>query len=251
MDNLNQVNQANPEQAQVAFEPTFKVRYNFRTIDAKGLEVLRSDLDTDEAKEAASDAAFDITNDPAKGLQYKRKSLDAELEQPAILAGLPKLIVEATQDLISKFVKSQYVDKFLPIGQHDFAYITEQLAKTGGRVARYDISEETWALASESFKAFMLDQLGQYPNAAAAAGRLGEVMKGKFSKNSITKQVNEFNESIVQKLNERVNAWAAWAAEHDTENAAEFADVFSMVTDRLATFTKALAEAKINFSEVL
>ena len=238
-------------QAVATLEPTFKARYNFRTIDAKGLENLRSDLDTDEAKAAASDDAFDITQDDKKGTQYKRKSVEADLEQPAILAGLPALIIEATQDLISKFVKSRYVDKFLPIGPHDLAFISAEVAKTGGRVARYDISEETWALAAESFKAFMLAQLGQYPNAAAAAGRLGEVMRGKFSKNSITKQVNEFNEGIVLKLNERVNSWAGWAAEHDTENAAEFTDVFSMVTERLEGFTKALTEAKINFSEVL
>lgn len=230
---------------------TFVTRYNFRSIDSAALEALRADLDSDEAKLAAGDEAFEITEDAKKGLQFKRKSIEATLEQPEFLNSLPKLAVEAIQDLISKFVKGRYVEKFLPIGQHDWAFIETELAKTGNRVARYDISEESWALAAESFRVYMLSQFGSNPVAAQAAGRLGEVMKAKASKNAITKQLNEFNDELVGKLRARVVAWATYAAEHETENLDAFSDVFSMVTDRLDGYSKALEEARIDFADVL
>lgn len=230
---------------------TFKATFNFRSINATALETLRQGLDSAEALAAAGDDAFEISEDEKKGRLYKRKSIEAELQQPDFVASLPTLAVQAIQDLISRFVKAQYVDAFLPIGQHDWAFIETELAKSGGRVAKFDISEETWALAADSFKAYMLQALGGNASAGQAAARLGEVMKAKFSKNSITKQINEFNEKIVEKLDARLTAWAAWAAENDTENAAEFADVFSMVHQRLEGFQKSLAEAKIDFSQVL
>lgn len=231
---------------------SFNTRYNFRTIDEKALEALRNDLDSVESKNAAGDEAFEISHDEKRGKLFKRKAVEATLEQPALLHGLPKLVVEAVQELISKFVKARYIDKFLPIGQHDFAFIEAELAKTGGRVARYDISDETWALAGESFRVFMLAKLGDHQVAAQAATRLGEVMKAKFSKNVITKQLSAFDVRLVEKLKANVISWAEWAAVNDTENGADsFADVFSMVTDRLDGFVTTLNEAKIDFSDVL
>lgn len=228
----------------------FKVVYNYRTVDAAGLEKLRADLDTPEQQAAAQDVAFEITEE--NGVRkYKRRSFDAMLDAPAFLEGLPALAIAAVQDLISKFVRATYVDRFLPVGQHDWEYIEKELATTGGRQPKFDISEETWALASDSFKRYMLEALGATPSASQASARLAEVMKAKFSKNAITKHINEFNESIIGKLQSRVVAWATWAAENETDNAADFADVFSMVNARLDGFTKSLGEAKIDFAAVL
>lgn len=229
-------------QSQVAPTSTFSYTFNFKTIPEAKLPELEKGLDNPLPKEE-----FEFSVHPTRGNVCKRKSITATLSLPPFAAGLPELAQAIIQSYVADYVKSQYIDSFAPIGEHSWEVIEKAAAASGRRGAvKLDISEETWAEAAASFGAYVLAAIGN----KVASERMAEMMKAKFSKNAINKQASEFSENICSKLLAHVNAWGEWAAENE-ENAEDYENVFTFITDRLTKHIAVIQEADVNLTDLL
>lgn len=223
----------------VAFEQVF----NFKTIKPEKLEELKNRLDAPIPEGEMEE----IKDDDGKITGYKRKAVTASLIAPDFITALPELAASLIKNFISEFVKSEYIDNFTAVGQHDWDFVAAKMAASSRRGSiKIDISDETWANAAASFYDFFLEVLQH----KAAAERLSAIMAGKFSQTAINKNANEFSETICTKLQSRLVEWAEWAAEN-TETPEEFEPVFNFVSGRLDKHLAKLSEANVNLTDVL
>lgn len=240
--------------AAVKLEPhQFAVKFNFRSITPAAREELIGNLDTEAQKEAAKDASlWETVTEEGKpeSTKVKRKSVSLVLDLPMVILNLPAAARSFIEDGVSRFVKAQYVEQFLPLGRYDLEYIAEEMAKSG-RAARYDISDEQWAVGVDSFKRFVALTFAEHPAAKQIVERLGDIVKGKFSRNAITKNLGQFNEEMVSKFSSRLDSWANWLVETETEDGDALAELYGFGADKLKSYLKALDEAKVDFSSVL
>lgn len=207
----------------------FPFVYNFKTLTIAGDKFAKfiGDYDASEQQAILAHFAEVKEGDSDKLLGYKRNAVNVELELPEFAqagSGLPELAVDLVKSYIADFVKSQYIDQFLPVGQHDWAFIESTMAevrKRGGGLA-ISVSEEQWALASQSIATFL-----QASNAPAKlVDALSKIIAGKVRASVIKKSIGSDAPEVLEKLQVRFTDWALWAAEHDAENADTFAVVY-------------------------
>lgn len=191
-------------------------------------------------------ALYDVTEkDGIKS--YKRKSVETELSLPEWVLTIPKLAQEAVTDLVAGFVRFAYLDQFAPIGAHDWETVEKELAAAGGGRKKLDFTDELLAAVAASFGAY----IGQSVNSPVVGERLKEAANAKFSMAALQKHLNAANEEIIQKLQTRLNSWAAWLAENDADKAEEMASVYEYLAGRLAKNLEKLKDVPENIGDIL
>lgn len=92
---------------------------------------------------------------------FQRPALPVKLAMPSFYHSLPDSTVqELVADAIYDFVKSEFIDKFLPVGNHDWATIVDSYqakqSATGGGLFAWN--EDKLKLVAESIAAWLEEQ---------------------------------------------------------------------------------------------
>lgn len=232
--------------------PAGKFRFTFSFKGKKEAELTTLLAGYDEASQTVIAGEFEaITRKDKAGndeVVYKRKAVTVDLDLPTHVQapdydGLTRQLVES---MVTDFVKAEYIDNFLEVSQHDWAFITAKMAevsKRGGKLS-LDVSDELWNLAADSFGDYIAKKTGR----AVIGDRLKAAFKGKFSMTALSRNLQDTSNEIMGKIKLHLEGWAAHVAENDADNADSFATIFQYLTDKL---TAQDAKAKINFLDVL
>lgn len=210
-----------------------KHTYNFRTISAPKLQSLPDEIDGSlDVKDAATVAEHFETveaDDNGNGVKFKRKPVTVELELPEFVNQLPdELSKNLIRNYIADFVKSSYVDNFIEVGPHDWETIVkESQASRGG--STISIGEAVLNLTAEHFGKWVAADTGS----EELGKRVTALVSGKVSQASITKQLNQCNVEVLDKLAKRADGWAEYVAESGDENAEELAQGYDFIMSRL------------------
>ncbi len=219
-------------------------RFDFRTITPKALEELLTQVDTPADDVKAQFATIDKDGKPL----FKRKSITVPLTLPEFCLGLDDLARDVIAGAVAGFVKAQYLDNFVDVGEHDWQTIATYMANrgTGGRRAEFEVSKEALELAAESVGSFMAKRL----NNKAAGEKFRQAVMGKFAKSAIHRNIGEFSETVIDKMMVHMAAWlefVATAAPESTEgqNTDDLATVYQMLDAKLKAHKGATAETLV------
>ena len=210
---------------------TINTVYNFKTLKAGKFAELLAEYD--EASQATIRASFEV----AENGDAKRKPESCQLTMPEFYDALPDdLSRKVIQRTVEDFVKAMYIDNFQPVGNHAWDHIAATMAeqaKRGGGLS-ITVSDEQWQLASATVANFWRttgrpDKLG---NAITA------IIAGKFTANSIRKNLGRDDADTISKLEGIIGEWAAWIAENDSENAEDVGAVFAAISKRIDKMLK-------------
>lgn len=120
---------------------TIKTSYHFRSFPhpalasvPAGVKAATSAQKADFAAHASDfdiiDTAYSVGESTFNVRSCKRKSIDAEICLPDFMASLPDDTVRGlVETCVLKFVKSEFIDEFKPIGQHDWPTVCRVLAE--------------------------------------------------------------------------------------------------------------------------
>lgn len=171
-----------------------------------------------------------------------RKYVEAQLSIPE-LADIPhdsKLLAAIIEKYVLAYVKQNYVDKYLPVGAHDWATLEQAFATaqeaTGGFSACQH-TEEQFATAQAIFTAY-LDKVA--PKLGAACVKL---VANRAAKRQVQSALSKFgySEKTLAKLLERFIECIATCAEDSTE-----AKVLTYCAERIATLIEAEQTATVS-----
>ncbi len=189
-----------------------------------------------------------------EGKYYKRKPEPVELTLPTqldTLTGSPEeiaLFTGAVTRLITEFVKYQYIDNFLPVGDHSLDAIAKVQAESGSRGATaFAIDEAVYAKAVTSLEQYLAAVL----NNAPAAEKVANIAKQRFTRSAITRGLGNFSEEVLNKLQVRLDAWAVAISQQPggDEMVEEFAPVHALWTGAINRLLK--ADANIDIASIL
>lgn len=238
--------QASPATDAVAANPlTRNYRFDFRSITAKALDEVLASVDTDEATVRA---AFDTIDKDGKPM-LKRKSVTVPLTLPDFCLGLDTLAQDVILGAVASFVKAQYLDAFVPVGDHSWKAITEYMANrgTGGRRAEFDVSKEDLEVAADSLASFMAKRL----NNKQAGEKFRQAVMGRFAKSAIHRNIGEFSETVIDKMAAHMAAWLEFVATTDdgsvesTQQVEVIASVYQMLDAKLRAHKGATADVLV------
>lgn len=171
-----------------------------------------------------------------------RKAVEAQLSIPD-LADIPqdsKLLAAIIEKYVLAYAKQNYVDKYLPVGSHDWATLEQAYAiaqeATGGFSA-CPYSDEQFATAQAIFTAY-LDKVA--PKLGAACVKL---VANRAAKRQVQSALAKFgySEKTLAKLLERFIECTATLAEDSTE-----AKVLTYCAERIATLIEAERTATVS-----
>ena len=226
----------------------FNFTYNFKTLTLASGKYASFLAEFDETEQANIASYFEEVKDGDKLIGYKRKPQVESLTMPDWAASLPSsLATDLVQAAIADFCKSQYIDNFLPVGQHDWAFIEQTLAevrKRGGSIS-LQVSDEAWQAAANSMATF-LNASGTLPKVVEA---ISKVLTGKVRAAGIRRAIGNDKPETLEKLKLRITDWATWAAEHDAEQAETFATVYQAAISNLDKMLK--VEAQVDIASLL
>jgi hypothetical protein len=236
----------------------FRWPFNFKTKKEAEFTELLSQYP--EAEQATIAAQFDEVyknhkteknpdGSPLKVLAgYKRKSVTFDLDLPAHVQApdFDSLTADLVKSLVADFVKAEYIDNFAPVGQHDWAHIREKMAEVtrrGGSL-KLDIPDEVWTAAAASFGEYITTSTGK----AVVGDRMKAAFKGKFAITALSRHLNDTSSEIIAKIKQRLEDWAMWVAENDSDNTEDYAKLYEYLADKLEALDQ---KQKINFLDVL
>lgn len=202
-------------------------KFRFKKLDAKKLKEHLDSLDPQVKVIAAQ--CYEAQDE--KGESFRRKMEEHSLEVPEFYSQLPDLAQQAILKLISDFVKREYLNDYQPVGRHDWAYIEEQAAKSGTRGASFDFDDD----ALETVQKLIADFVGQSLQNKVVGDKFGQAVKQKFTKAAISRNIGEFSEKILVKLEGWLEKFAEWTAENmaDHEDIDDIATVVQFLQHRL------------------
>ena len=180
-------------------------------------------------------------------VSYKRKSETVELELPEWVETIPKLAQDAVANLVASFLRREYLDDFLPVGDHSWETVEREMMAAGGGRKKLDFSDETLSAAAASFGGY----IGGLLSAPKVGERIAEAAAAKFSMAALQKHLSQSDEAIITKLITRLNSWAAWLAENDEDKAEEFASVYEYFVGRLQKNLEKLKEVETDIGAIL
>lgn len=171
-----------------------------------------------------------------------RKAVEASLTIPDItdIPSDSKLLAAIIEKHVSAYVKQNYVDKYLPVGAHDWATLEQAFAiaqeATGGFSA-CPFSDEQFATAQAIFTSY-LDKVA--PKLGAACVKL---VSNRAAKRQVQSALSKFgySEKTLAKLLERFIECIATLAEDSTE-----AKVLTYCAERIATLIDAEKTAAVS-----
>lgn len=175
-----------------------------------------------------------------------RKAVEAQLSIPE-LADIPqdsKLLAAIIEKYVLAYVKQNYVDKYLPVGAHDWATLEQAFATaqeaTGGFSA-CPYTDEQFATAQAIFTAY-LDKVA--PKLGAACVKL---VANRAAKRQVQSALAKFgySEKTLAKLLERFIECTATLTEGSTE-----AKVLTYCAERIATLIEAERTATVDDSDM-
>ena len=171
-----------------------------------------------------------------------RKPVEATISVPD-LADIPadsKLLQAIIEERVRAYVKAQYVDKYAPIGAHDWAtleaaYLASQEASGGFSACPY--TDEQFTTAQAVFTAY-LDKVA--PKLGAACVKL---IANRAAKRQVQSALSKFgySEKTLNKLLERIIECASTLNESDTS-----ASVLAYCAERVNALIEAEKTASVN-----
>ncbi len=182
---------------------------------------------------------------------WKRKTVTLELDVPECLATIEgtdvdKALVEAAvMKVVSDFVKYQYIDNFEALGAHDLATISAVQAQSGRGGLGFSFTDEVLAEAVESFRVFLTAALKSAPG----ANMISTAAKGRFSRSAIARSLGPVDEVFLGKLQGRIDDWALWVNENQSEKAEDFATVYQCWSTGVDKMLK--QDSKIDIASII
>lgn len=170
---------------------------------------------------------FEVITDE-KGTHYKRKTESWDIQLPSFIAQLGDDERPAVESMVlnalALYCKITYVDNFEPVGDHSLATYSAWLASRGGRASSsYEYDKETLEAAADSIGKYLAEQTGS----ATVGEKFRAVAFAKFTRSSITRNLGAFSTDLVGRILTRVDAWAQFVSEHQSEDADDFAPVYA------------------------
>lgn len=185
---------------------TVPFEFRFKKINAAKLkEHIENDVETEQQSIAKN--CFEPLDD--KGTEFRRKPETHNLQVPEFYYQIPTLAQQQILKLIADFVKTRYIDQYLTVGDHSWEYIEQEAAKTGGRTPQFEFSDEAFAKVQQIFQEYVSQGTGN----EQVGERFAAAVKSKFTKAAISKNIGEFSEAILQKL----ESWVTRTMEHCSE----------------------------------
>lgn len=216
------------DQVNAALLSTVEVKqlFTFRPVDKKKLDKLCAEVDGTVNVESDFEVVEKGADDTP--IKWKRKPVEATIKLPAFVNDLPdSLSKQLVQDCVASYVKNQYVDMFLPIGNHEWTAIADAISGRG--TASINISDSVLALTAQSFGEFLATATGN----SEAGERITNMVNGKVTQNAIAKYMGVCNPTMIEKLKARLESWGNYIADSGDENADELADGFNFVMAKL------------------
>lgn len=195
-------------------------------------------------------AAFELAQADFQDANKASHSLDAACRKPveatisvpdlADIAHDSKLLAAIIEEKVRAYVKATYVDKYAPIGAHDWntieqAYLAAQEASGGFTACPY--SDEQFTTAQAVFTAY-LDKVA--PKLGAACVKL---ISNRAAKRQVQSALSKFgySEKTLGKLLERIIECASTLNEADTS-----AGVLAYCAERVNALIEAEKTASVN-----
>lgn len=214
---------------------TEKFTYTFRPMTPEKLNKLKAEVDGS----IDVDRDFEIyerdgEGPDAKVLKYKRKPVEVALQVPEAVASMEDTLMKSiVVNYIADYVKANYIDQFLEVGNHDWETIKADAA-AGRGTSRVAISDATLKLTAQSFGQYV----AQNTNSDEMGKRIQAVVEGKCTKNSISKYLGTYSPEVVEKLQSRLDQWGEYVAESGDDAADELAEGYAFVQSKLAKLYK-------------
>ena len=226
-----QVNQSAPETT----EGREKYTFNFRPVTPAKLDKLKAEVDGSIDVDKDFEVYERESDDPnSKVLKYKRKPVVVNLEVPDFIASMKdNLLKQIAIGYIADYVKANFVEQFLPVGNHSWETIKADAASgRGGKVA---ISDAVLKLTAQHFGNYV----GQATGNEEMGKRIAALVEGKCTKSAISKYLGTFSPELVEKLQTRLDQWGEYVADSGDDNADELAEGYAFVQDKLAKLYRA------------
>lgn len=233
-------------------EYTFSFRKQTPDALAKSLGVDTKDIFDPKFLEQFEllDINDDKTSDMEKIKTLRRKPITTKLDMPEFILSIPKEDQEAAatvfENTVATYVKQAYVDAFEEIGDHSWPVVKRWLESRGSRAAKWDFDEDTFKKACAAFGNYCAEAIG----IAEVGKKLEAVAKGRFTRNSIQRQTNKFDEDVINKLQQRLDEFMAWVEENDPENFDDWSPVYQCWSEALERHLRK-PEKEVDLSQVL
>lgn len=193
---------------------TLENTFNFRQIKPSDMNSLLNEFE-EASRPVIADLFDELTETHGEGdnavtkvVGYRRKPVTVKVQVPQLPDGVPAIMQTWVNQNVLAFVKSQYVDNFTEVGQHDIDYIAHKAALSGGRTGGISIEKEVLEAAAASLGKYIASVTGNM-----ALGKKVEIVaKERFSKSSITRNIGAFSDELLSRLAERVTQWAEHVA---------------------------------------
>lgn len=213
------------------WNPVRAYTYNFRKVSPKDVEELAANIEGVSADAIKAEFEAVKKKDEKEKDMLRRKPVKVELRLPDWAASLPELAQGVLLDFVADYCKVMFVDVFQPIGSHDWSEIEAYAANrgTGGRRAEFDIAEDDLKLAAASIGDYMAVKLSN----KAAGDKFKAAVLAKYAKSAIHRNIGEFSEPILRKMQAHLDGWLEHVAVNDGENADTFASVYNMLSAKL------------------
>lgn len=215
--------------------------FNFKKLSADKLEKHLAELEPESAERARE------LLKPVEGEEgaVKRPSETHTLTLPDFCAGLDDIAQGIILKCVADFAKSQYIDAYLPVGDHSWEEICEVIRASGGRTASFEYSEETFLLALKGLYQVVLEGTKNQ----AVAEKFKSAAESKFTKASIMKHIGKLEASLFEKIQKWLDHWAEWEATNRPDTADDVVVVYEMWSSRMKKLAQ--AEQVTDISEFL
>lgn len=218
---------------------TFESIFRFRRIKPSALDsiVQASDLDETTLRNMfAEDTEKNEDGELVPTGWVRRKEEKHQLELPTWLPNVLELLPEqeakhlenVIQRHIEDFVKSEFVDNYLPIGEHSWETIAKKAA-TSSRRGSFTIDAETYKDAVASIVSYIV----QVTAAPQLKPHMQKALDGKFSRAAIQRNVGNVDAELIGKLKAHLDGWATFMSENNPQLANEYAEVYEYLHGRL------------------
>lgn len=214
------------------------VTYNFKKVkEADMLATLSDEQKSDEKFIAQFERITEGEGDKAR-VFLKRKSFNATITLPDSIADIPvadrETIAAIVERELQQFAKTQYVDSYLPIGDHDLATYRSVVATRGSKAA-WDYTPEQLVAACGSLESYISKAVGN----GTVGKKFADAAKQRFSRSAIQRYLGNFEESLLNKINVRLAGWGQHLVDNSPADAEEFGVIYEMLTDAIDKHLKA------------
>lgn len=239
-DAIASANATETTEAPKVWNPVRAYTYNFRKVTPKDVEDIATGIDGVSPDSIRAEFEAVKKKDATDKDTLRRRSVKVELTLPDWCESIPELAQGVVLDFIADYCKAMYVDAFQPIGSHTWAEIEAFAANrgTGGRRAEFDIADDLLALAAASIGDYMAVKLSN----KTAGEKFKAAVMGKYARSAIHRNIGEFSEQILRKMQAHLDGWLEHIAVNDADNADAFSDVYNMLAAKLKAHLGASSE---------